>query len=523
MKTRLFFILATLAMLQVQGQFSIVTLDSLTNEPGFIDNALLFTPDGFDEPQPSYVVVDHTDNNEVTFPSIALSEEALNSVTGAFQSWPSFDYVFPRNIDRNPGDTIIVEFDLMFSALGGSGESGRMNITLLSELPPGGITEDNFGRPAYHFWLFNGNYSAALSYGGEFDDNPGWNSGAGGYYYNENAGDPNTAVLFPESDNYPLVPYSKNQSGAIVVSATSWKTYTWVVARDMMHLYWRDAGSDPSENEEIVYMAIPQNGSIDFINEVHGTFATQLPPEYEWFENINGIRFWARGASNQTPYITNLKITKSGVPVTTYAVFQQRPVSQRRPRADAGTYNLPVMLYNGIDGGNAQVTIELAKGNSAHIDGFTEGIVEFANTTSTDFQLESLELTLTDMYMNDNDTLLFEITQITGGEEHAAPGPNRFFELIIRPSGAEPPTNINEWETKNWSVSPNPVNHSFRLTEINRAANVNLAIYDITGKRVYFSEHYDGGDIDVSAFNQGVYLLRLFNDDVVVTRKFVKQ
>lgn len=519
MKTTLTFLLAVLFFLQAYSQFSVVTVDSLKGETKFIDNALLFTPDGYDEPQPSFVVTDKTDDNSLALPSLALSELAQGSVTGLFQSWASFDYVFPRSIDRNPGDTIIVEFDMIYSAAGGSGEGGRTSVTLLSDLPSGGITADNFGVPAYYFWIFNGNYSAALSYGGEFDTNPGWNSGADGYYYNENFGDPNTAVLFPESDDYPAVPYVKNKSGTAYFSTTKWKHYTWIIAQDMMHLYWRDTGSDESENEEILFMAIPKNSSIDFINETHGTFAATLPPAYEWFENINGIRFWTRGAGSTQTFFSNFKITKSGIPVTTYAEFQNRPVSQRRPLADAGSYALPVLLYNALDGGTAQVTISLADGNPAHIDGFSEGVVEFNNTIADDFQLESFNLTLTDAFMSENDTLLFEITQVSGGKEYSTPGPNRYFELIIRPSGA---TSITEEDIESWVVVPNPASRAIKVTGNPMQGETAIAIHDITGKLVYNNENYTGNEIDVSGLNNGLYLVKIFGDEVVLTRKFVK-
>ncbi len=503
-----------------KGQFSIILVDSLSNGAQFKDNALLFTPEGYNEPQASYVVQQKTDNNSVTFPAVTLSELALPSVTGLFQSWPSFDYVFPRNMDRSSGDTLKVEFDMMFSHVGGSGESGRVNITLLSDLPEGGITANDFGVPAYHFWIFNGSYSACLSYGGEFDQNPGWNNGAGEYYYNENFGDPNTAVLYPETDNYPLVPYSKNKTGTQYFSATTWKTYTWIVARDMMHLYWRDTGAPAEENEEIIFMAIPQNSSLDFINEAHGTFGSQLPPAYQWYDNINGLRFWGRGASGHAAYFSNIKITKTGAPMGTYAEFQNRPASQRRPRADAGTYQLPVLLYNGISGGTTSVTVKLAKGDAGHIDGFTEETIVFENT-STDLESKALNLTLTDLFLSEPDTLLFEIAEVVGGD-YPTFGPMRYFELIIRPSGATSSQDIT-LDKDFWVVSPNPVISTLYL--MNKPANhtARVEILDITG-RTLFSNHYsDQVSFDVSWLQSGVYLLRLNGSEGTFIRKFIKE
>ena len=517
---KLFTFLMIIAITTIaNAQFSVVVLDSLTDGGLYKDNALLFTPEGFEEPQASYVVEDITDGNDVTFPALNLSEEALGDVTGAFQSWPSFDYIFPKSIDRNPGDSIVIEFDLMFSSAGGSGEGGRVNITLLSELPDGGITETDFGIPAYHFWLFNGNYSAALSYGGEYEDNPGWNSGADGYYYNENAGNPDEAVLFPGSDNYPLVPYSKNQSGTAYFSTTQWKHYTWVIAQDMMHLYWRDTGADPSEDEEIAFMAIPKDGSIEFINEVHETFAASLPPGYQWFEMIDGIRFWARGAGSNDTYFTNLKITKSGTPVSTYAEFQNRPASQRRPKADAGSYELPILLYNGTDGGTTSVTVELVDGDAAHVDDFTSETVVFENTT-TDLQSQALPLTIVDLYQDEPAVLVFEITNVEGGD-FATAGPNKQFELTIRPSGAEP-NSIHEESGDFITLYPNPAINSLRIINERVDQDFMVQIFDITGKMVLSNKSIDE-QIDVSFLKDGVYYIRLSGKEQIITKKFLKK
>ena len=509
------------------SQFSIVVLDSMDMGIQFIDNALRMDPppEGYDEAIPSYKIMEVEDNQNMTFPAATLDSLPLaTGVPGLFRSWPSMDFLFPRPVDRSPGDTIIVEFDLMFSAAGGSGESGRMHFTLLTDLPEGGITATNFGKPAYHLWIFNGSYGPALSYGGAYEDNPGWNSGAGGYYYNNNAGDPNTTDLYPNTDNYPLVPYSKKtQSGAAYFSATTWKHYTWVIARDMMHLYWRNTGADPEEDEEILFMAIPQNSSLDFINEVHGTFASQLPPEYEWFETVNGFRVWSRGASNHAGYFTNLNITKSGTPVTTYVEFQQLAAARRRVRADAETYALPMFLYNGVDGDPTSVMVRLAKGDPGHIDGFTEQVMTFPDDTGGELVAQSLELTLTDMYKQENDTLVFELTDIAGGY-FPAYGPNRRFELVIRPSGATPPTSIIDQVAERMALYPNPASTNIQVKNLPAGGKVQIDILDVTGRLVFSDPEVTSGTLNISHLREGVYFVNLITEDLgVVTRKLIKR
>jgi hypothetical protein len=168
MKNIFTMILLLLSISIARSQYSIVVLDSIKDGIKYKDNALLFQPEGFTEPQKSYVIKEIKDDNDLTFNSITLFDSVLNNVTGLYKNWPSFDYVFPNTIDRTPGDTIVVEFDLMYAGAGGSGEGGRMQVTLLTDLPSDGITATDFGDPAYHFWLFNGGYAACLSYGGEF-------------------------------------------------------------------------------------------------------------------------------------------------------------------------------------------------------------------------------------------------------------------------------------------------------------------------------------------------------------------
>jgi hypothetical protein len=520
MKKTFTLFLMSLCFLVARGQVSIVVLDSINDGIKFKDNALLFTPAEQQNPLSSYVIAEKEDVNGLKFPAITLSEEANGEVTGIFKSWASFDYIFPRTIDRNQGDTVIVEFDMIYNAVGGSGEGGRVNVSLLTDLPKGGITPTDFGKPAYHFWIFNGNYSPCLSYGGEFTENPGWNSGAGGYYYNENAGDPLNAVLYPTSDNYPLVPYSKNLSGALYFSATQWKHYTLVLTQDMMVLYWRNTGEGPENDEEIIKMAIPKNSSLEFINQVHGTFGSELPPAYKWYESLNGIRFFNRGSGKTNHnYISNLKVTKTGKPVVTYAEFQNRSASQRRPRADAGSYQLPILLFNGAEGGNSTVTVELVKGDPGHVDNFTQGTVEFTNTTE-DMMSQSLNLTIKDIYKAENDTLLFAITKVEGGDVFATPGPARFFELVIRSSGA---TSVNELSKETISFSPNPARDQLHVSLQPQARPFVMHIFDITGKLILSDELTSSKTIDVSGLQSGIYYIRLAGEDGLINRKIIKQ
>lgn len=549
-KTLLLVAIFNLLSILTYSQFSVVVRDSVTDGIQFIDNNLHCLPTGFDEVVPAYEVIEITDNNDLTFPAISMTEVTKSNqwFTGAF---PTFDYIFPSEIVRQPGDTIIIEFDMFFDIISGSGEAGRLNISLVTGVPEGnafpgiifplapnfeespvhfqpwsdftdggGGSTTQFGAPAYHLWLFTGSNGPALSYGGSFPRWPGWNSGAGGYYYNRNAGDPGTAVTYSSSDNYPLVPYVKIHSGGPFVSADRWMHYTWMITHEMIHFFVRYTEESPEENREIGFMAIPHNeNNISFINEVHGTAATEMPPEYKWYERFNALRFYFY-SHDRDIYMSNLEITKTGRPAGTFAEFQTRPVSQRRPMADAGSYDLPLFLYNGVEGEEITAKVTLAKGDPGHIDGFEEGNVVFTNPSS-ELTTASLPLTLTDMYMSENDTLLFEITNVSGGVFPAV-GQNRFFQLIIRSSGAQP-SNIDQMDIKAIEVWPNPAQNAIQIKNPGHLKIQAIEIIDITGKITQRKNMENSKTIDISGLQNGIYFLRIISDNGLITRRFVKQ
>lgn len=551
MKKQLLFLTSfVLVSFLAHSQFSVVIRDSVTNGIQFLDNNLHCLPTDFDQVVPSYEITEKTDDQGLTFPAVSMTETVSQNYwfTGAF---PSIDYLFPSQIVREPGDTIIVEFDLLFSVLSGSGEAGRLNVSLVTGLPeenafPGitfplaanfeespvsygpwhnwvennGGSTTKFGAPTYHFWLFSGNFGPALSYGGDFPRWPGWNSGADGYYYNENFGDNQTQVPYANSDNYPLVPYVKIHTGGPFVSNTRWMHYTWMITDEMIHFFIRYSDELPEANREIGFMAIPKNeNDIAFINEAHGTTATQMPPAYKWYERFNALRFYF-ASINRNLYISNLEITKTGRPAGTFAEFQNRPVSQRRPRADAGSYDLPVLLYNGAEDEDITVSVRLAEGNPGHINGFEEGEIVFSNVTP-ELTTGVLPLTLTDMYMAENDTLVFEITSVTGGVFPAV-GQNRFFMLIIRPSGAEP-SNIDLVSLQKIEIWPNPAKNNLQLQNPESIKIDRVEGMDISGKIVFSENIKNTTTIDISSLPNGIYFLRILTGNGIITRKFVKQ
>lgn len=491
----------------IHSQYSYVVIDSMKTGGSFIDNNFRASPlpEGYDVPFRGFKIVDRTGPvDEITFPAACHTDTLLENA-GLTNFFATFDYVFPSMLERTDEDTIFIEFDLNFGLLSGSGESGRMNFTLLSNLPQDGITEEDFGMPAYHFWMFSGSYGPCLSYGGSFGEgdnpNPGWNGGAGGYYYNENFGTPDVAeASYSSTDNYPLVPYSKRQDGNFV-SSDSWMHYTLVLAPEMMHLFVRETGAPEEQNEEIVFMAIPEDESdITYINEVHGTLASAMPPAYEYFEYLNGFRVFHRGASRSDGdnnfFFTNLTIYKTGVPAGSYAEFQR---ANLRIKEDVENADILVVATNVPDDEELSVKIEAVSGDVSHIYNWSDTTLVFTEDGLQPFTVKVLNTTKTE-----NDTIEFLITEMSGGI-YPAPGPRSTFQLVIRPAEGE--TTDIEYIGNKLNIYPNPADDFIRFATPLQNAEVNL--YSINGRKVIQMKNYSQDRIDIRSLQPGIYFVEI--------------
>jgi len=74
-----------------------------------------------------------------------------------------------------------------------------------------------------------------------------------------------------------------------------------------------------------------------------------------------------------------------------------------------------------------------------------------------------------------------------------------------------------------FSILPNPVNSMLQLKTNNNTVISKLEIFDIFGKNVYTQKNNDLIEfIDVSDWNQGVYIIKVSNDISSLTKKFIK-
>lgn len=519
------------AAVSVNGQFSIFLQDSFQESEPRIDLSELLIRSGETEAHSAFEYLTFTDDNNLSYDAIhmnATGEEAGVCCTynnGSFIAHNCVDFVFPKTLRRSDGDTLRIEFDAIWDiANDAKGETSKIIAYLMYDYPQDGpgfmvyndVTQHHYGKPAYQLWILNGSNRAFITYGA------GLQSGSG--FIALPANDPQFWLPgftekrveegeIDQQDPYPASAYARLMTGE-TVSDTQWMHYTWEITKDRLSLFWRPSGEPEENNSLLLFMQTPPDGNLDAINEAHGSFITSPPPFYEYIDEMNAFRMFI----NKKSWFANLSISKSGTPLGTYAEFQNRPVSQRRPKADAGSYELPVFLYNGVPGETTTVTVSLAKGNAAHINNFNQQDVIF-EPDSDDLQTQGLSLTLTDIYMSENDTLLFEISQVTGGN-YPTRGPQRFFELIIRPSGA---TSVAETDASEMKIIPNPATSQIRVTFPGKSDQWNLQVMDITGKIIYENPRYNQSEINVSPWAKGVYFVKMLTKDKVVSRKFIKE
>ena len=84
-------------------------------------------------------------------------------------------------------------------------------------------------------------------------------------------------------------------------------------------------------------------------------------------------------------------------------------------------------------------------------------------------------------------------------------------------------TNVDEWtnDTK-VNIYPNPTTEFVYIRQ-NEPAQTNIEVYDITGKKVYYSDFYGAiTKVDVVGLNlgNGTYIVKLTTDKEIKTAKF---
>ena len=85
---------------------------------------------------------------------------------------------------------------------------------------------------------------------------------------------------------------------------------------------------------------------------------------------------------------------------------------------------------------------------------------------------------------------------------------------------------VEETNTISFSLSPNPAKSNLNIIfPSNFKDSANVEVYSVLGKRI-FSDSFDNVhtySVNVANWNRGVYLVRISNENAVVTKRFVKQ
>ena len=79
---------------------------------------------------------------------------------------------------------------------------------------------------------------------------------------------------------------------------------------------------------------------------------------------------------------------------------------------------------------------------------------------------------------------------------------------------------MNKTENDIIKVYPNPANNIMLISGLSHSTKI--SIYDMFGNLI-LSDHHVENQIDVSNLSAGVYVIKIWYGEVVVTRKFIKQ
>lgn len=82
---------------------------------------------------------------------------------------------------------------------------------------------------------------------------------------------------------------------------------------------------------------------------------------------------------------------------------------------------------------------------------------------------------------------------------------------------------IEDFQNLEFSLYPNPAKEQLTIKLSDDSTNYQVSIFDILGKKVYSSEIHTVGNIDVSTYASGTYLVKLHSNNKTSVLRFVKQ
>ncbi len=100
--------------------------------------------------------------------------------------------------------------------------------------------------------------------------------------------------------------------------------------------------------------------------------------------------------------------------------------------------------------------------------------------------------------------------------------PDGSFSLAPPSAGTSNTLSVNQFETTEFSVFPNPTSNSFVTIKTKNNQPITVTAFDVLGKQV-LNTVLIADPLDVSNLNAGVYILRLTQNEATTTKKLVIQ
>jgi len=134
------------------------------------------------------------------------------------------------------------------------------------------------------------------------------------------------------------------------------------------------------------------------------------------------------------------------------------------------------------------------------------------NSISYDFQMpDGFQTNLTPVFSNYNNTCSISENRFYA---NLNPYEVQIFEVLSNSN------KINDIETQNIEIFPNPTNKILFINGISE--NSKISIYDVLGKEVLNLETTNN-QVNISNLQCGIYVLKIENENGIVTKKFIKQ
>jgi hypothetical protein len=312
------------------AQMDTIVFDQFTDMSKFHDLTTTFIWGPNNSLTTGFQLQNMADGNSLSYDAISLTQLAADTkkynIDTGLKEATAWDYEFPATLDR-AGDTIVIEFDVLWKDLTSSGNTHRFVVAICHEYPAGGPEQDiidsvnmeaPFGRPGYNFRILgrspagNNNY-ANVFYGGGHDVNgeferygsnywiPGFISGPGGV-------SPEGATEYPEG---PVVKWMTETISPL----DAWHHFKMTITETFVRIYEHPTNNPGSERLVMDLFTPTMKDTTTMISELNTYYSasiTDMPDLYNYFDNFKAVRFFFNGPDTHIANVL-IKSTHTGV------------------------------------------------------------------------------------------------------------------------------------------------------------------------------------------------------------------